>query len=74
MHIATWILITLFTIAGTLALGAAITNARWLFGSANARMLTARISRRTSRIIYGIAGMSILAMAVYLALNIPYHP
>lgn len=74
MVIATWLLIALFTLAGILAIGAALTNASWLFGAAGARMLTSSISRRTARLIYGLAGLGILAMAAYMALNFPTNP
>lgn len=74
MVFATWLLIALFALAGALAIGAALTNASWLFGATGARMLTARLSRRTARLIYGIAGIGILAMATYMALNFPANP
>lgn len=67
---ATYLLVVLFALAGGLALGAAITNAQWFFGAANTRMLTSRISHTAARIIYGVAGVAILAMAAHLALHI----
>ncbi len=71
MRAAACILILIFIACGTLALIAAITDAKWLFGSANARMLTATIKRRTARILYGLAGACIIAMALHMALHLP---
>lgn len=56
----------LFLVSGALALAGALFNWDWFFRAGNARLLTGRMSRRTARMVYFVAGCMILAMVVYI--------
>ncbi len=51
---------------GVFALTMAIRNVEWFFRSPNVKAFTGRISRTKARIIYGILGLSIIIVSVYL--------
>ncbi len=64
------IVLSLFLLSGLLSLGAALGNWAWFFGSKNARMLTARLSRAQARWLYGIIGLLILIMTGIIASDV----
>ncbi len=66
MELATNILVILFVVAGVLCLYAALMNAEWFFRSPNVRILVGSLSRTSSRIIYAVIGLAILAMGAYI--------
>lgn len=69
MRAATIILAVIFASGGLTALYAALTGAPWFFSTRSARSLTGRMSPRMARILYGLLGAAILAMALTLLLN-----
>jgi len=66
---ATLVMVAMFAFAGLLAVYVAAVNAEWFFRSQSVRSLTGNSSRRTARIVYGIAGLAILAVSAYMALT-----
>lgn len=67
MTAARWIVAAMFAIGGATAIIAAVTDARWFFGSPSQRALTGKIPRLAARIIYGALGAAILIMAFMIA-------
>lgn len=64
--LATAILALLFSAVGLMAVGASVANSEWFFSSENARMLTGRMSRRSARVLYLLAGLAISGCGIYL--------
>lgn len=62
---ASRILAGLFFISGALSLVAAIAGWNWFFDTYNVKILTGRMSRRLSRVLYALLGLAIMAMGVY---------
>lgn len=58
------ILVALFTAGGLLCLYASVMGSRWFFRSPNVRWLSDLMPLWCARIIYGIIGIAILAMAL----------
>lgn len=63
INTASYILASIFAIAGLLSVSASAANWNWFFESPNVRLLTSRLSRGASRIFYALIGVAILAMA-----------
>lgn len=66
--VPSWILATVFCLAGFTALAAALMNWDWFFNTAGASLAGGRTNRRRARWIYGIAGALMIA-ASYIILN-----
>ena len=56
----------LFTLAGLLAILAALLNWDWFFTAENTRFLVKSIGRERTRLLYGILGLALIGTAVYL--------
>ena len=69
MKAATLLLAAIFASGGLTAIYAAVTGAPWFFATRSARSLTGRMSQRAARIVYGLLGAGILAMAITLAIH-----
>ena len=61
---ATVTLASIFMAAGVLCLFVSIKGSEWFFRSSGVRAVTWRMSRRNARLLYGIIGVAIMAMAV----------
>lgn len=69
MEAATLILALTFIAAGSTALIAAVTDARWFFSARGAHAFTGRRRHAASRIIYGVAGALMIAAGVSLTVG-----
>lgn len=69
---ATYILAAIFAAGGLFSILAAIFGWEWFFASANVRILTGKMSRMAARVLYGLIGVAIISMAVYLCYNVNY--
>ncbi|MGN0036676.1 MAG: immunity 17 family protein [Bacteroidaceae bacterium] len=61
-----YFILTLFAGAGVLTLTAAIANWDWFFLSRNAQTYTRMLGRRRARLVYGLFGIAMLAVALWL--------
>lgn len=71
LTVASIILVVAFALGGGLALYAALTGARWFFGSPGVRMLAGGMGRKAARVLYGVLGVAILGMSAYMLLHMP---
>ena len=55
---------TLFLLAGTVALSAAIFDWKWFFGSENAAPIVKFFGHKGSRLFYGAIGIVLIAAAI----------
>lgn len=67
---ATVVMVAMFALAGLLAVYVAAVNADWFFRSQSVRSLTGNCPRITARLVYGIAGLAILAVSAYMVLSL----
>lgn len=61
-----YFILTLFAGAGATTLAAAIADWDWFFLSRNAQAYTRALGRRRARLVYGLCGAAMLAVAVWL--------
>lgn len=66
MAVATMILAAIFGVGGLTAFIAGVTGARWFFSSAGSRAFTGRRHRLTARILYSLAGLTMMALSALL--------
>lgn len=60
-----YIVQTIFALAGTVSLLAALLDWDWFFTSRNAQPIVRNVGRRRARLFYGILGIIIIGMAVF---------
>ena len=56
----------LFALAGILAILASILNWDWFFTAENTQFLVKSIGRQRTRILYGVLGIALIGVAIYL--------
>ena len=67
MKWATIFICVVFFVAGMLSILASVFNWHWFFESANARMLTGKMTRRMARVLYAALGIAIIYMGSVVA-------
>lgn len=70
LRAGTLILVAIFLFTGLFSVIASIAGWEWFFNSANSRMLTGRLSRKTARAVYFVIGIAILAMAISMLVSL----
>lgn len=60
--VASWILCSVFSLAGCVAVAASVAGWDWFFGTRSARALGGS-SRKRARIIYGVLGAAMITAA-----------
>lgn len=68
---ASRILACLFFVSGALSLIAAIAGWNWFFDTYNVKILTGRMRRGLSRLLYALLGLAIIGMGVYTWTHTP---
>lgn len=69
--VGTLILIAIFLFTGLFSVIAAIAGWDWFFNSANSRVLTGKLSRKTARAVYFVIGIAIISMAITILVSLP---
>lgn len=67
---ATLVLAVIFLAVGALCLFVSLKGCDWFFRSAGVRAFVWRMSRTQARVLYGIIGAAIMAMAVKMLLDL----
>lgn len=67
---ATLVLGVVFLSAGALCLFVSVKGSDWFFGNVGVRSVTGRMSRRRARVLYGVIGAAIMAMAVKMLMDV----
>ncbi len=60
----------MFVLTGTTALLASLFNWDWFFTARNAQFVVKRVGRTKSRLLYGAAGLVVVAAGVYFYFRI----
>ena len=66
---AKYFMMIIFAVTGLTSALASIFNWDWFFTAQNAQYAVKRFGRQQSRLIYGLLGMALVAMAVYFYLS-----
>ncbi|MDR0745635.1 MAG: immunity 17 family protein [Mediterranea sp.] len=56
----------LFIVTGIIALLASLLNWDWFFKAQNAQLIVRNVGRSWARLFYGILGLALIGMAIYL--------
>lgn len=70
MNAAALIMASMFAIGGVFSLIAAVAGWDWFFRSPNVKALTMGVGKRWQRVIYGIAGLLMIAASTRIILDI----
>lgn len=60
-----YVMQAIFATMGIVTLLASLANWEWFFTAQNMQFITSRVGRKGARIIYGILGVTLIALAIF---------